>query len=68
MTIAMLNTKVAAGELIAHHTASRRGYASRKAPEGRVESYSGKFGRGYVRVTPRWDTTRYVTVEYYVEA
>lgn len=68
MTIAMLNTKVAAGELIAHHTASRRGYASRKAPEGRIESYSGKFGRGYVRVTPRWDTTQYVTIEYYVEA
>lgn len=68
MTIAMLNSKVAAGELIAHHTASRRGYASRKAPEGRVESYSGKFGRGYVRVLPRWDSTRYVTIEYYVEA
>lgn len=68
MTTATLNAKIAAGELIAHHTASRRGYASRKNPDGHVESYAGKFGRGYVRILPRWDTTQYVTVEYYVEA
>ena len=68
MTTAMLNAKIAAGELIAHHTASRRGYVSRRNPDGIIESYSGKFGRGYIRVTPRWDTTQYVTVEYYVEA
>ena len=45
-----------------HHTASRRGYISRKT-EGRVEAYDGRFGKGYVVVTPRWDTTQYVNIE-----
>lgn len=48
-----------------HHIASRRGYVSRKT-SGRLEPYSGKFGRGYVAITPRWDTTQYVNVAYYV--
>ena len=48
-----------------HHTASRRGYISRKT-EGRVEAYDGRFGKGYVVVTPRWDTTQYVNIEYYI--
>ena len=68
MTNAMLNAKIASGELIAHHTASRRGYISRRNPDGIIESYAGKFGRGYIRVLPRWDSTQYVTIEYYVEA
>lgn len=49
-----------------HHTASRRGYVSRKTP-GRLEPYSGKFGRGYVAIAPRWDTTQYVNITYYIE-
>lgn len=49
-----------------HHTASRRGYISRKG-EGRVESYNGKFGKGYILVTPRYDTTSYVNITYYIE-
>lgn len=49
-----------------HHTASRRGYVSRKI-DGIVEPYKGKFGEGYVIIRPRFDTTRFVTVEYYVE-
>ena len=48
-----------------HHTASRRGYESRKG-DGHVESYNGKFGRGYIVVSPRFDTTQYVAVEYYI--
>ena len=48
-----------------HHTGSRRGYESRKG-NGHVEKYSGKFGTGYVVISPRWDTTRYVNVEYYL--
>lgn len=48
-----------------HHTASRRGYVSRKS-EGRIEVYKGLFGEGYVVITPRWDTTQYVYVTYYV--
>lgn len=48
-----------------HHTGSRRGYESRKG-EGHVERYSGKFGVGYIAITPRYDTTQYVNIEYYI--
>lgn len=48
-----------------HHTASRRGYVSRKS-SGHVEAYSGRFGRGYIVITPRYDTTRYVNITYYI--
>lgn len=53
-------------ELRFHHIGSRRGYESRKG-EGHVEEYKGKFGEGYVIITPRRDTTQYVNVEYYVK-
>lgn len=49
-----------------HHTASRRGYESRKGG-GHIEPYSGKFGEGFILVTPRWDTTRRVNVTYYIK-
>lgn len=49
-----------------HHTASRRGYVSRKTAV-RLEPYHGRFGRGYIAVRPRWDTSRYVFVAYYIE-
>jgi hypothetical protein len=48
-----------------HHIASRRGYISRKSA-GEVESYKGKFGEGYIILRPRWDTTNYIYVEYYI--
>lgn len=48
-----------------HHTASRRGYVSRKS-EGKIESYNGRFGVGYILVTPRYDTTQYVNITYYI--
>lgn len=48
-----------------HHTASRRGYESRKG-NGHTEEYTGKFGAGYIVVTPRWDTTQYVNIAYYI--
>lgn len=49
-----------------HHTASRRGYVSRSS-SGKVEEYNGRFGKGYIIVRPRWDTTQYVYIEYYVD-
>ena len=49
------------------HTASRRGYESRKT-DGHAEEYAGKFGAGYIWVSPRYDTTQYVDVTYYVQA
>ena len=48
-----------------HHTASRRGYESRKG-DGHVEAYNGRFGKGYIAVTPRYDTKRYVYITYYI--
>lgn len=48
-----------------HHTGSRRGYVSRKC-DGVVEEYDGRFGKGYIIVMPRWDTTSYVNVEYFI--
>lgn len=49
-----------------HHTGSCRGYVSRKT-DGEVKPYSGRFGEGYVVIAPRWDTTQYVSVEYYIK-
>lgn len=49
-----------------HHTASRFGYESRRG-NGHVEEYNGRFGKGYIIVSPRWDTTSYVTIDYYIE-
>lgn len=49
-----------------HHIGSRRGYESRKGA-GHVEEYTGRFGRGYVIITPRYDATQYVNVEYYID-
>lgn len=48
------------------HKASKRGYISRKWDAGICE-YSGRFGDGYLLVYPRWDTTNYVYVEYWIK-
>ena len=50
-----------------HHTALSRGYVSRKCSSGLVVPYSGKFGEGYVVFMPRFDTSRYCTIYYYVK-
>lgn len=47
-----------------HHTASARGYVSRKTA-GYTEAYRGRFGIGVVRHSPRWDTTSYHYKTYY---
>lgn len=48
------------------HTAKRMGYVSRKKPDGIVVPYNGRYGTGYVHLTPRFDTTRFCNVTYYV--
>ena len=53
-------------ELREHHTASARGYISRKS-SGVVKEYTGKFGQGYTISYPRLDTTQYYTVVYYIK-
>lgn len=50
---------------VEHHTATMRGYISRKV-ECVVKPYVGRFGIGVKVLTPRTDTTRYVYVSYYI--
>lgn len=50
--------------LTEHHTASARGYVSRKTG-GYTTAYRGRFGIGVVRHSPRRDTTSYHYVTYY---
>lgn len=49
-----------------HHTAAARGYVSRKIDHPEPHEYSGKFGTGYTVERPRWDTTRYIYIDYYI--
>jgi hypothetical protein len=42
-----------------------RGYLSRKG-SGKIIEYKGKYGEGVAHMTPRWDTTQYITVDYYI--
>lgn len=51
-----------------HHSATVRGYISRKTPVDvmHVQEYSGKFGNGIKVFYPRYDTTQFVTVDYYI--
>ena len=48
-----------------HHTASRKGYESRRG-SGHIEEYDGRYGTGYIHIQPRYDTTRFVRVTYYI--
>lgn len=48
-----------------HHTATAKGYMSRKVPE-KLEEYKGRYGIGYKVHRPRFDTTNYHYVDYYV--
>lgn len=63
MTTNQLKTST---EYYIHHTASRRGYISWKS-EGEVREYKGKFGEGYTLETPRFDTTQYTYITYYIK-
>lgn len=50
-----------------HHTAAARGYVSRKC-RYIVKPYNGRFGTGYKVMRPRWDTTQYIYVDYYIKS
>lgn len=51
------------------HKGSRRGYVSRKAVLGELPAkpYKGRYGEGYTVETPRFDTTQYCDIEYWVK-
>lgn len=48
------------------HEATKRGYISRKS-DGRIEPYKGIYGEGYTIHIPRWDTTQYHTIQYWIK-
>lgn len=48
-----------------HHTASAQGYVSRRG-DPIITLYVGRFGRGYKVHRPRFDTTQYHFVDYYI--
>lgn len=50
-----------------HHSATARGYVSRKGIDRPAEEYHGRFGDGYIVRRPRFDTTQYHTVDYYIK-
>ena len=47
------------------HSASERGYISRKI-DYKIVPYIGRFGIGVKVINPRYDTTQYVDIEYYI--
>lgn len=49
-----------------HHTATERGYISRKIDHVTTE-YNGRFGSGYKVHYPRFDTNNFHYVTYYVK-
>lgn len=51
---------------VLHHTATARGYISRKNPEGIATQYAGKYGKGFRVAKPNWDSTRFYIVEYWI--
>lgn len=67
ITISELGRMLKDGKLILSHNATRQGYLTRKNPNGKIYEYSGKYGKGYIHATPRYDTSRYVTYSYYIE-
>lgn len=48
-----------------HHSATTKGYVSRKKLRGYAEPYEGRFGVGIIIHRPRWNTTQYHTIDYY---
>lgn len=52
---------------IFHHRAAAQGYVSRKPDAPKIcTKYSGKFGTGFCVYEPRYDTSNYCWVCYYI--
>lgn len=49
-----------------HHTAARAGYVSRKIDETDPTPYDGRYGTGWTVQRPRYDTTRYHWLDYWL--
>lgn len=66
ITYEELREMVKGGELTEHHTATKRGYYSRKK-EPMVETYKGRFGEGYKVTSSNGESTRYMFITYYIK-
>lgn len=49
-----------------YQTASAKLKGSRPKAAGRWEPYEGKFGEGYILITPRYDTSVFINVTYFL--
>ena len=49
-----------------HHTATFRGYVSRRLSEPLYEAYDGRFGKGYRELLPNRDSSQYSYVRYWI--
>ncbi len=67
ITTAELTSKIESGEVRQGHKVMWRGYVSRKS-DGAVLDYKGKFGEGFILLTPNWDSSRYCFATYYINA
>lgn len=63
LTVEQLKTDPKYKEL---HTSYYRGYVSRKS-DGIIKPYSGRYGNGYIVLSPCWVSTTYCYITYYVE-
>ncbi len=63
LTVEQLKTDPKYKEL---HTSYHRGYVSRKS-DGIIKPYSGRYGNGYIVLSPCWVSTTYCYITYYVE-
>lgn len=50
-----------------HHSATARGYVSRRGIDRIAEEYHGKYGDGFIVRRPRYDTTHYHEVTYFIK-
>jgi hypothetical protein len=65
MNIVELDKMVEEGKVKELHTSYFRGYVSRKTGPV-VTPYDGKFGKGYQKLSPNWESTTYSFVTYYI--
>jgi len=65
MTIEKLNEMVKNGSLKQLHTSTKRGYVSRKS-NGIVQYYKGKFGNGFILLSPNYNSTQLCFITYYI--
>ena len=66
ITYKELMDMVNAGEVTEHHTATQRGYYSRKR-EPMIETYKGRFGEGYKVTSCNMESTKYIFITYYIK-